>query len=412
VRALARADRTLGLEERALTAWDLLRRGDGGTAALWVFKEAGERLSALDPHKLFRRSCSLQTYFIIPLAVIWAALLWFDLGLESSGGRAPAAPTLAHELQRFSRELQEKAKSDQLRESRRLGEELEKVARKALQAPAGDERLKSEVAGVMKKFDLAGKTTVPPQSPAAGESEQNLADLKAELEAARDILDSASMAQAAAQTGKEWLERLPAMSQLKRQFEKNDALERNLSRSELQSLLQRMERQIAGELDRRALLDAQQFLERMMNPGKGNKGEHNMQAAGRGESKLEEGVQGENRAELPGTEPGKKTADSARLPEIYGGAPAQLKGTLGGGESSGMLLKAKPSVGKSDISQDEVIASYQKQAEAELNTERVPEALKETVKQYFLSLGRSGGEQGEDRGQKSEIRDQRSAPPP
>ena len=36
--------------------------------------------------------------------------------------------------------------------------------------------------------------------------------------------------------------------------------------------------------------------------------------------------------------------------------------------------------------QDEIIASYRRQAEAELNSERVPEALKETIKQYFLSL--------------------------
>jgi len=52
-----------------------------------------------------------------------------------------------------------------------------------------------------------------------------------------------------------------------------------------------------------------------------------------------------------------------------------------------VVLKAKPSAGKSEIPQDEVIASYRRQAEAELNTERVPEALKETIKNYFLSLG-------------------------
>lgn len=398
VRALARADRALRLEERALTAWDLLQRGDRGSAALWVLKEAGERLAAVDPRRFSRRSCSRRTYFVVPLAVVWAALLWFDVGFEFGRARAPAAPTLARELQRFSRDLQEKAKSDQLRESQRLGEELEKVAQKGLQAPAGDERLKSEVAGVMKKFDLAGKTNAPPRSAAAGESEQSLADLKAELEAARNILDSANMAQAPAEMGKEWFGRLPAMPQLQRQLEKNAALQSSLSRSELQSLLQRLEREVAGELDRRALLDAQQFLDRMMNPGKKNQGEPNMQAAGRGEPKLQDGVPGENKAELPGTEPGKKTGDFAPLPEIYGGAPTQLKGTLGGGASSGMLLKAKPSVGKSEVSQDEVIASYQKQAEAELNSERVPEVLKETVKQYFLSLGGAVGQLNKEHG--------------
>jgi hypothetical protein len=62
---------------------------------------------------------------------------------------------------------------------------------------------------------------------------------------------------------------------------------------------------------------------------------------------------------------------------------------LGEGDSRGLVLKAKPSGGKSEVSQDEVIASYRRQAEAELNTERVPEELKETIKNYFLSLGMS-----------------------
>jgi hypothetical protein len=52
-----------------------------------------------------------------------------------------------------------------------------------------------------------------------------------------------------------------------------------------------------------------------------------------------------------------------------------------------MALKGKPLPGKSEVSQEEVVASYRRQAEAELNTERVPEALKETIKHYFLSLG-------------------------
>jgi hypothetical protein len=101
---------------------------------------------------------------------------------------------------------------------------------------------------------------------------------------------------------------------------------------------------------------------------------------------------------LPGTEPGKKNDQLAALPEIHGGAPTHLKGTLGAGESSGVLLKANPSAGKSETSQDEIIASYQRQAEAELNSERVPEALKETVKQYFLTLGGAAGEASREHG--------------
>jgi len=64
---------------------------------------------------------------------------------------------------------------------------------------------------------------------------------------------------------------------------------------------------------------------------------------------------------------------------------------LGEGQSDGLALKGKPSAGKSEISQEEVIASYQRQAEAELNSERIPDTLKETIKNYFLSLGLGEG---------------------
>ncbi|MGE5306461.1 MAG: hypothetical protein ACM3TN_24385 [Alphaproteobacteria bacterium] len=386
VRALARADRALRLDERALTAWELLQRGDSGTAALLVFKEAGERLANIDTRTLFRRSWSREAYFILPLAAVWAVFLWFDPSFEFGGGDRPLVPALAQELRTFSRQLQEKAKSNGLRESLRLGEELEKVAQKALQSNAGNERLKTEVAGTMKKFDLAGKAAAQPQTVTSNESEQSLMDLKAELEASRDIFSLPNGAQGTPQLGQEWLERLPAMPQLKRQLDQGATSQRNLSQKELQSLLERMDRQVTGELDRRTLLDAQQVLERMMKQGSGERGEQNVQMAGRGEAKLEDGALGENNATLPGTEPGKKTEELASLPEIQGGAATHLKGSLGAGESSGLLLKGKPSAGKSKISQDEIIASYRRQAEAELNSERVPEALKETIKQYFLSL--------------------------
>jgi hypothetical protein len=49
-------------------------------------------------------------------------------------------------------------------------------------------------------------------------------------------------------------------------------------------------------------------------------------------------------------------------------------------------LKGKPSAGKTEVPEEEVIARYRRQAEQELDSERVPEALKETIRRYFLSL--------------------------
>ena len=67
----------------------------------------------------------------------------------------------------------------------------------------------------------------------------------------------------------------------------------------------------------------------------------------------------------------------------HGAAP---RVTIGEGERSTTFVKAKHAPGKSALSQDEVIGSYRRQAEAELATEKIPGELKDTIKSYFLSL--------------------------
>jgi len=59
---------------------------------------------------------------------------------------------------------------------------------------------------------------------------------------------------------------------------------------------------------------------------------------------------------------------------------------IGPGNSSGVELKGKPSDGKTEVPEEEVIARYRREAEEELDSERVPEALKETIRRYFLSF--------------------------
>jgi hypothetical protein len=224
---------------------------------------------------------------------------------------------------------------------------------------------------------------------AAGESAQDLADLKAELEAARDLFDFRDGEPRVQDLGAQWLERLAALPQLKRRLDQNDGRERSLNRSELKSYLERLEKEVAGEMDRRALLDAQKMLERMMQHRPGEAGESNAQVTGAGKpNNSNELARGENSGVLPGTEPGRKTDGPAVPPQLQGGAPTHLEGIVSAGEQSiSALMKTKPAAKESKVSQEEVLTSYRHQAEAELNSEPVPEALKETIKKYFLSLG-------------------------
>ena len=386
-RTLTQLDKALHLEERAVTAWELLARKAGDATAQLVFRQAEEKLRGVEPRALFPRRGSWPAYFFPPLLALWFALLWFDVdrGLFDRG-RPSAPPTLAHTLRELSRELEEKAKNDGLRESQKMAQELEQIAQKNLDGKSDEQQFNKEVAGAAKKLDALGNSAAEKPSFAAAESRQSLKDLKAELEAAKD-LNFPDAAKGNEQLTQQWLDRLASLPQLNRQLGREPQKGQGFGQNELKGFLNRMDQQTTGELDRRALIDAQQFLEQMMK-GQGNQGEQNLRAARQdGPDDPGAGEKTKNTSNRPGTEPGTKDGAPPALPPLQGGASTQVKGQLGAGESSGIVFKGKPSPGKSELSQQEIVASYQRQAEQELNSERVPEALKETIKNYFMSLG-------------------------
>ena len=389
-RALVQLDKALRLEERASTAWELAGRGESGATAELVFQQAQDRLRAAEPRTLLPRQWSWQAYAVAPLFALWFGLLWFDSDQPFvEQHRAPK--NLAHQLREFARELQEKAKSESLRESFKAGQELEQLAQKNIAAKSGDEQLKKELAGMAQKLAAAGKSGADKQSFSAGESQQSLQDLKAELDAARDLVNFPDGAKGTQELPQQWMDRLASMPQLKRQFDKQAQGDQGFGANDLKTFLDRLNQQTTGELDRRALLDAQQYLEQLMQSGQGQKNQSAMQSAGRGEPESAgDGAREKNHSDRPGSEPGKKDPGANSLPEFRGGAQTQVKGSLSAGDSSAVFFKGKPTPGKSALGQEEVVATYRRQAEQELNSERVPEALKETIRNYFLSLENSG----------------------
>ncbi len=387
-RAVARVDKTLILEERALTAWEILYRNETAAPALLVVKEAGEKLKTFDPRAQFARQWSWQSRLILPLLALWSGLLWFDIDGPSRGGALLVAPsTLAQKLREYSKDLQQKAEMEGLRESLQVGRELEKVAQRGIDTKTADDRFKTELAGMSKKLDAVGKSAAESSSFLAAESQQSLKDLKTELETAQDFLNLSNAPEGSRELSQSWLDRLAAMPQLKRQIDKDSQVGRHMGRNEVKSFFEKMEKQVTGELDRRTVLDAQQFLEQLMKQGQGEKGQSQMQAAGKGEEELAgDGQKEKGMGNLAGKEPGRKEEAEAILSQSQSGAPTRLKGLLGEGQSGTLVLKGKPSAATSEVLPQEVIASYRRQAEAELNTESVPAALKEAIKKYFLSL--------------------------
>jgi len=385
--ALVQLDKRLDLAERATTAWELSARTETSAVAELVYKQARERLRAVNVRSLFPRRWGWQSYTLLPLFLGWFSLLWFDVDQTFFAQPPPVPTTIAGKLREYSRELQEKAQSEGLPESLKAGQELEKVARKNIEAHTSNEQFKEELAGVARDMAASAKGAADASSPMAGETQQGLQDLRAELGAAQNLLNFPDSADGRRELPQHWTDRLASLPQLKRHLDSQPQAGPGLGQQELRSFLDRLDQQATRELDRRALLDAQKFLQQMMQSGAGNRRESDMRTAGRGEQEsFGDGVRDDNRSSQPGKEPGKIDPSANSLPEFRGGAQTQVKGSLGDGDSSGIEFKGNPTAGKSKLEQQAVIANYRRQAEQELNSERVPAELKATVRNYFLSL--------------------------
>ena len=385
-RAVAALDKELRLAECAVTAWEISRGAELGGAKLLVLQRAEAVLRNIAARQILPRSVSWPMYGVVPLVLLWLALLWLDFDRPYPEARHLSPRNLAERVREYSRELQDKAKGEGLRETLKFGQELEKTAQKSYEQKKPEESLRKEVAGLAQQFTVPASRQ-DKNAFSSGETEQTLKDLKTELEASRDLLQFPDGAKNSDEANQRLMERLSGLPELKRQFDAANP-GAGLGSSELKAFLDKLDQQVTKELDRRALIDAQQYLEQMTKQGSPERGENYARSDANGEPDPNAaGLHEKSFSKLPGKEPGQQDAGVRSLPDLRSGPQTQVKGILGAGESSGLMLKGNPSGGKSALADSEVVASYRRQAEQELNSERVPEELKEMIKNYFLSLG-------------------------
>ena len=385
-RAVAALDKELRLAECAVTAWEIAGGAELGGAKLLVLQRAEAALRNIAARQILPRSVSWPMYGVVPLVVLWLALLWLDFDRPYPEARHLSPRNLAERVREYSRELQDKAKGEGLRETLKFSQELEKTAQKSYEQKTPEESLRKEVAGLAQQFTVPASRQ-DKNAFSSGETEQTLKDLKTELEASRDLLQFPDGAKNSDEANQRLMERLSGLPELKRQFDAANP-GAGLGSSELKAFLDKLDQQVTKELDRRALIDAQQYLEQMTKQGSPERGENYARSDANGEPDPNAaGLHEKSFSKLPGKEPGQQDADVRSLPDLRSGPQTQVKGMLGAGESSGLMLKGNPSGGKSALADSEVVASYRRQAEQELNSERVPEELKEMIKNYFLSLG-------------------------
>lgn len=397
LRALFLLDKTLRLEARAITAWEILGRSERSPGESLVLREAAKGLRNVDPKTLFKRQRSWQEIFALPLLLLWLLFVWFGAGLDSGEGvRGSRLHSLAQRLKEFSRDLQERAKSQGLSESLKVARGMEEAAEKSLKGEISEKKLSEDLAGMVSKIDDILPEAKETDLSFSGATREGLLDLKAEMEAFRSTspprgADSREEKRAAAMLAK-----IGALPRLSEEMAKRLQPHEEMGEEELSNFLEKLEKGVATELDRRTLQEAEEFLKLLLQGGEGGeKGEafRLAEQAERGEFSDAEKVRG--MGTFPGEQPGTKERTPQQAAPPMAGAATQLKGLVGEGKSASMALRRELPGKESAVRREELLTSYRRQAEEELASEQIPEGLRETIKRYFLSLGVSESKKGE-----------------
>ena len=388
LRTVLLLDKTLRLQERAVTAWEILGRRERRPAEELVLAEAEANIRNVDARGLFKRQLTWHAFLAPPLLLLWVLFAWLDVDLHFDWFQGSKTVSVAQKLKDYSHGLQERAKKDELTESLKMARGLEDIADKGLKGEVGEEKLREDLSAAVQ--GIGGLAPVASQEPGASWptlSKDALSDLKADVGKFKDALANPESLVGKGIRRADILERLAGLSPFRGEMGKGLLSTEDLEKRDVGDYLEKLRRRIVSELDRRNLQETREFLLHLLEEMRGEESEGPSQGMGlaqRGKSSSAKKRSGTG--SLPGDRPGSK-GQRVSPPPFQARASTQLKGLLGKGLSAGMTLRGEFPAKESEVPQEEVITSYKRQIEGELASEQIPEELRETVKQYFLSLG-------------------------
>jgi hypothetical protein len=399
LRAVLFLDKTLRLEERAVTAWEILGRQPAKPTERLVLEEAWRKLETTDPKSVFKRKLGWPALAAPLLFFVWMLALWFqnELSIKAYLTGLPA-PSLAQRAKEYARSLQEKSKAEGLKESLKAARALEELADKRLRREAGEGAFLDGLSQLMK--GIGGRSEQAAADLAAG-TRTGVSDLKSEIESLRQSLQFPRGGKDKGQPGSEVLDLLSRLPQLRKELEAGSQRGNNLAPDkmqpgELEAFLDRLEKSATEELDRMALEEINDFLASITGGGERGEGSEPLQSAS-GERDKPTRTEGKGAAQMPGHQPGSKE-DSREAPPAFALNPSShLKGLLQEGETRSASVKGASRVNPSRAQRDDVSVTYRRQVEEELASEEIPDAMKETIRKYFLSLGMAGEEVSSER---------------
>ena len=380
VRSLKQVDDGLALEERVLTAWEIVSRqrmpeDRVAPEESLVVEEAAEKLAAVPLRPLCRRRLSWHALAAPALVLLAAGGLWLPPGGVPQAASAPSL--MAQAIEEHARELEDRARQQDLAESRRMADALREMAERQL-GEAGPEKSRLQ-ASVGAMVDVLEEMTRSWPSGAGLEwpalSDQALERLREHLRRSEARGGDAS---SQGRNRADLLESLGLSSLDKRPGGSSD-----MSEQEVQEFLDRLEREAGQEQDRRSLEQTQQFLtELLLDDG----AEESVAENPRPGNPVGETDQPPVAGKQPGDEPGNEGQEGVD-PAFQANVRTHLQGLLGQGRSRGFGFRGEARPGDSTVTEEAVVVRYRRQVEAELSSEEIPAEFKETIKNYFLSLG-------------------------
>jgi hypothetical protein len=389
LRSLFCLDQTLQLQERAVTAWEILGRTEKRAPELLVLEETVEKLGRVDPRRLFRRKLSWHAFFAPPLFLLWVVLVWLDHGapLEADRERSQSIAA-AQKLKDFSHDLQRRAKSERLTESFKVARALEQVADESLGGEMEEKKLRQNLDAVAKRIGEMAQRKEEGRALIVGASEAarlELSELMEELEKFRRALTLPDSTRRESGFDKKRLRTLAISPRLREEMEKGASSLEGLSGKEMKEVVDKLEKSVLAELDRLTLSEIGEFLEGLLKRMDGKDAESPTPQA---ELDLPLGSEeSSGRGSYPGDQPGTKGKTSEVHAPFQARAASHLRGLLGEGKSSSLRFEGVSQKRESRIPEEEILASYRRQAQEELGSEKIPEGLQEIIKRYFLSLG-------------------------
>jgi hypothetical protein len=386
-RLLIQADAALGSRELISTALELERR-PGGAFTDAIVEDAAVLLGRTSPRVILGRPRLALAPFAAVSALLTAAALLYPVDLRAlfprPSDQEKELAQIGEDLRRKGEKLAEDARARDLERSLELSQELAQLGRDLVDRKVTSEdaldRMSDLESGLSQEYRLRTEQAQPGASGIPGPGTEGRGDRGTSSPNRGDKGTPGS-----AEAGRDTEPEDPALKDM------GDALDR----------LRRAQRDLRGQGGGSDQAQAPGRPRRQGNPsgepGQGLPGSDSGQSARSGRDKGPGGEgKGSGGEEQPG-QPGGSGIGTQAAPEKRGTASAiigsnrgpglQAQGNPGAGDSTRLLARALPEWTGSQLPEQTILNQYSQQAESALARDEIPLKLRQSVKEYFTSIG-------------------------